>query len=67
MQIDITALKFMLIERGLTYRQLARAAGLAESTIYKLFKDDAASRNFNTIGRIAKALDVPARDFVVMD
>lgn len=67
MKIDITALKFLLIERGINYRELARKAGLAESTIYKLFNDAAASRNFRTISSIAKALDVPARDFVTLD
>lgn len=67
MKIDITALKFLLIERGINYRELARKAGLAESTIYKLFNDAAASRNFRTISRIAKAIDVPARDFVTLD
>lgn len=66
MKFDIEKLKWLMISRGLSYRELAKLANVSESTLYSLANDAGIKRRYQTIARVANALRVDAKEIVVM-
>lgn len=54
------------IQRGMTIRQLARAARVNEGTLYSVLEGDKAPR-IDSLARIAKALDFKPLDIVTVE
>ena len=66
MKFDIEKLKWLMISRGLSYRELAKLANVSESTLYSLANDAGIKRRCQTISRVANALRVDAKEIVVL-
>ena len=59
MEINAEIIKTHLMEKCLTVRQLAQSAGVSETAIYRAMYHNGRP-NTSTVGKLAKALDVPA-------
>lgn len=66
MQLQPDRLKAIRLRRLMTQRELARAAGLSEAAINRLEQGLNPAR-VSTVRKIAEALKVSAREFVVWD
>ena len=60
MEIDSAKVKSAMIAGCFSVRGLAKTAGLAENTIQKVLNRAGGRYNMRTLGKLAKALDVPA-------
>jgi DNA-binding Xre family transcriptional regulator len=50
--------------KGINQGQLSRRADVGYSTIRRIFDDPHYSINFSTLERIARALDMPAKELI---
>jgi hypothetical protein len=60
MGIDSVKMRAAMITSCLTIKELAQKSGLAETTIQMALKSDGHQCNTRTIGKLSKALNVPA-------
>ncbi len=61
MEVNPTKLKELREARGLSVRGLAREAGISTETVYSV-EHGKRQPNLRTLGKIARALSVEARD-----
>lgn len=66
MNLDIRKTQLLMLDRCWSMADLTRAAGLANTTLYKIIhgENNASTR---TIGKIAKALDVKPSQIIKED
>lgn len=63
MVMDATKLKVAIAEREITIRELADKANLPSTTVSRIIRGS--SPSLRTLGKLAKALNVPVEDMVV--
>ena len=61
----ISNLAVLLAERKLKVADLVRSTGINKSTLHKLYNDESARIDFETIDKICIALDVEVGDLLV--
>ena len=66
MQIDVKALRRAMAAKGYTVASLARAAGISHIVINKWLRRETHPR-MDTLGKVAKALDVDIYDIARED
>lgn len=59
MSFDVKKAHMIMLEKCMSLADVTRAAGLANNTLYKIMHGKS-SASMKTVGRIAKALNVPA-------
>lgn len=62
MRINKNALDIIVAERCLQYKEVAEKAGISTNCIYGATKNNVTPI---TVGKIAKALDVPVQDIII--
>ena len=63
MAMNATKLKVAIADKEMTIRQLADKANLPPTTVSRILRGS--SPNLRTLGKLAKALNVPTEDMVV--
>lgn len=61
MKINSNKIKLILAKKQLTYKELSNMTGLSKTTLTNLSKG---SCSHITIGKLAKALEVPVQDLI---
>lgn len=61
LKLDNKKLLLLMAEKQLTYKAIADMSGLSKGTLTKLSKGNC---NHITIGKLAKALDVPVTELI---
>ena len=63
MEVNKNKLKEAMLDKCLNISGLRRASGVSQTTINRLLKGGSMA-NMATIGKVAKALGVPAKDLI---
>ena len=63
MEVNKNKLKEAMLDKCFNISGLRRASGLSQSTISRMLKGGSMA-NMATIGKVAKALGVPAKDLI---
>ena len=61
----ISNLAVLLAERKLKVADLVRSTGINKSTLHKLYNDESARIDFETIDKICIALDIEVGDLLI--
>ena len=61
----ISNLAVLLAERKLNVADLVRSTGINKSTLHKLYNDESARIDFETIDKICIALDIEVGDLLI--
>ena len=64
MEIDSAKVRAAMIAGCFSVRGLAKTAGLADSTIQRALNHAGGSCNMRTLGKLSKALGVPAKELI---
>ena len=62
----ISNLAVLLAERKLKVADLVRSTGINKSTLHKLYNDESARIDFETIDKICIALDIEVGDLLIL-
>lgn len=62
-KLDSRELKIMIAERGFTLRLLSEESGVSEASI-NAWVNHGRTPRLDTLGRIARALEIPLRDLI---
>lgn len=63
MSFDLKKARLIMADRCMSLADVTRAAGLASNTLYKIMHGKS-SASMKTIGKLAKALGVPASELI---
>lgn len=66
MKIDTGVMIEAMANKCCSSRQLAELTGISENTIYRI-KDEIHNPRIDTIGKIAKALDIPVNTLIMRE
>ena len=67
MKINVDSLKFLMIEKKLSLKELSQKTGLSQITLAAILKSDGELKRYKTAGALIEGLNVNATDILTID